>query len=62
MGIKNNVAKMSDHVWNLYNNITDYDDTELENEIKKIAILLDYIYKGLSYEKALEEYTTEGDN
>jgi len=59
MGIKTNVVEMADHVWELYGNISDYGSMELENEVEKIAILLDYISKGFSYKKAIETYEGE---
>lgn len=57
--IKNEIAKVSDYLWSLYNNNSKYGETEFEEEIRKVAIILDYIYNGKTFEKATNEYESE---
>lgn len=57
--VKNEIAKVSDYLWNLYNNNSKYGETEFEEETKKVAIILDHIYNGKTFEKAVKEYENE---
>jgi hypothetical protein len=50
------ISKMADYVRELEMTISDYDSSELEQELQKIAVVLRWISRGMKFKEAKEEY------